>query len=235
MLTAESGNSSIFVWSGTRQHLFDIFEVIWQVQTYRRLCYLFMAVPLGVIYCLALILGLFFPITLIYLAAIRSGPLSPLFFSTLVIGFIALRLMPVFVKFAIRLERLLVTRLIGLFDLNVPMPKPERARSPQNTSIRTGNFSAMKELLYLSIRIPMGFANLILILVSIMIPILMLLAPWIYEMSGPGFVFSSGAIDSSFRAILLMLLAVPMFIVILRGLKTLAFVQGRFAIFMLTN
>ncbi len=234
-MSAGSGKRVIFAWSGAKQHFFDIFSVIWQVQTYRRLCYLFMAVPLGLIYSIGLVIGLLFPITLIYLAAIRSGPLSPLFFSTLLIGFLAWRLIPVFVKIAIRLERFLAKELIGLFSISLTIPRSEGAGFHQSHLLRPRQHSAWKELFYLSFRIPMGFANLILIIISLLIPVLMLLAPWLYEKSGPDIVFSSAAIDTSSKAILLMLLAVPMFIVVLRGLRTLAFIQGRFAIFMLTD
>lgn len=234
-MTTGFSNSFILAWGGARQHLFDIFAVIWQVQTYRRLFYLFMAVPLGLIYSLVLIIGLLFPISLIYLAALRSGPLSPLFFSTVVIGFFIWRLMPRFVKTAIRLERFLAKELIGLFRMSLAEPKSERAGFRQSTLLQSGSKHSLKELFYLSFRIPMGFANLILIIFSILIPILMLLAPWIYEMTGPGILFRSATIDTSSKAIFLMLLAIPMFIVVLRCLRTLALIQGRFAILMLTK
>jgi hypothetical protein len=77
-LSAGSVKRDIFVWSGARQHFFDIFSVIWQVQTYRRLCYLLMAVPLGLIYSIGLVIGLLFPITLIYLAAFEAREVNTL-------------------------------------------------------------------------------------------------------------------------------------------------------------
>jgi hypothetical protein len=234
-VTTGFNHSTIHVWAGAKQALFDIFAIIWQAKTYRTLFYLFLAVPLGLIYSLVLIFGLLFPIILLYLATIRSGPLSPLFLTCLVIGFLVWRLMPRFVKIAIQMEKSLAEQLIGRFRTRLTEPKSESTGSRRTNLSGSVPKNSLKELLYLSFRIPMGFANLILLVIALLIPLLMLLAPWIYAMTGPGIIFSSASVDNSAEAILLMFLALPMFIVVLSGLRTLAIIQGRFAILMLTD
>jgi hypothetical protein len=235
MVNTGFGDPSFFSQATAKQNLFDLFAVTWQVQTYQRLCYLFLAVPMGIIYGFFLIIGIFFPITLIYLAIMRKGLLSPLFFSTVLIGILIWKFMPRFVNVALGMERFLARKFMdkgSLSSLGVSS-KPSRLEQENHVNIRLPR--PFKELFYLTFRIPMGFANLIIIAVSMLILVLMILAPWIYGMAGPDVIFAPASINTFPKALLVMTMVVPTSIVILRGLRSLAVIQGRFAIFMLAD
>lgn len=225
----------LYAWIVTKQYFINKFEAFWQLQTYQRLCYFLLAIPMGLAYCLGLLIGILMPVTLLYLAMIRYGLLSSLFFAALLLGFLMGWLSLIYVKILLRLERSLARKFIGLLQVSQVRKQFPDIGIHQHSGFGSRTIRALKQMFYLSIRIPMGFSNLILILVSMVLTVLMLLAPWLYTTSSFEAVFYSAAIDTTAEAFFLMLLALPLILVILKGLGTLALIQGRFTNFMLTS
>lgn len=226
---------TLYAWIVTKQNIVRKFEVIWQAQTYRRLCYLLLAIPMAFAYCLGLLMGILMPITLVYLAVNRQGILSPLFVTALFLGFLLGWLSLIYVKKLLQLEKSLARKFIGLLQVSQVRQQFPDIGIHQHSGVGLRAIHVLKQVFYLSIRIPMGFSNLILILVSMLLSVLMLLAPWLHTTSSFKAVFYSAAIDTTAEAFLLMLLALPLILVILKGLSTLALIQGRLTSFMLTS